>query len=154
MNTGCASINCDEMVAGAAYTFRFKFGGILGLSPSAQAISDAVSNDSNFQSPTASIVHNGIFARDEVLVSFAYAGGGSLVGQAGQEMQNVINNFWTMGVGSSLIFESAQGGVCTTPDCSCCAGSSSVLWLVAIALVGYLAVQMVGLQTIKGWLKR
>lgn len=91
------------MVYGAPYVFHFKYGG-LGLAPDMNAIAQDIAADSNFQSPVAIAESGG------VQVQFIYAGQGSNVGAAAGEMQNVINNRWTMGFVNGLYFVGAEGG--------------------------------------------
>lgn len=136
----CADLNCADMVVGNKYTFFFRFGGYLQSKLDSNAVAAVVSKDSNFQNPSAYEAHCGILdSRASVMaVSFTYNGQGSTVGQAGNEMQQILNNFWLMGFGTSLIFDHAAEGV-VPPCCDCVnvPGGNYLLWLAigAVALV-------------------
>lgn len=116
MSMGCAGLCCQDMIVGQAYTFYFTYGGLLQVAVDPTDIQNAVARDSNFSAPSAVVNKGGLLAKASVSVSFTYQGQGSLVGQAGQEMANIVNNFWTTGVGTSLIFAGSTTGV-AAPDC-------------------------------------
>lgn len=146
----CASLCCQEMVPGQAYTFRFTSGG-LGVPPSSDAVRSTLLGDSNFSNPAVSLSQPHIFGPIVVTVSFTYAGQGSLVGQAGQEMQNVINNFWTTGLGSVVFAGSSVGVDVSTPPCDTSYGW--VFWvaggIAVLVLAGILAPDIFALEKLK-----
>lgn len=109
---GLNAINLNgQMLAGAPYVFHFSWGG-LGIRPEMNAISTQIAADTNFANPVAVQESGG------VQVSFIYNGRGSSVGDAGREMQNVINTFGLMGFINSLNFYAAEGGPATQQTAS------------------------------------
>lgn len=74
-----------QMTQGATYTFHFQASGF-GVIPSPSQVSQAVAADTNFVNVIAASEANGI------KVLFTYNGQGSTLGQAGLEMQNVIQS--------------------------------------------------------------
>lgn len=128
----CADLCCADMVKGQSYTFHFSYAGYLQVPLDPAAVQNTVAKDSNFQSPSAVVSKGGLNAAASVKVSFTYQGCGSLVGQAGQEMQNVINNFWLTGLGTSVVFAGAELGVTLCP----CGNdnSSGVPWWLWVGL--------------------
>lgn len=74
-----------QMVQGQTYTFHFHWPLSLNV-PAPQDVVNSLSGDSNFGSPVAATEQGG------TKVDFIYQGQGSNVGDAGTEMQNVIND--------------------------------------------------------------
>lgn len=134
----CADLCCQDMEQGQIYTFHFRYSGLLQVALDPVAVQKAVAADSNFQNPSAVVDKGGLLADASASVSFTYGGQGSVVGQAGQEMQNVINNFWLTGPGTSLVFSGSELGAAASQ----CAGSSgSIPWWVWLAVgIGVLVV--------------
>lgn len=127
----CASLCCADMVKGQSYTFHFNYSGLLQVALDPVAVQNTVAKDSNFQNPSAVVNKGGMNAAASVKISFIYQGCGSLVGQAGQEMQNVINNFWLTGIGTSVVFAGAELGVTL---CPCGNSDNSVPWWLWVGL--------------------
>lgn len=135
--TGCASINCQPMVKGQAYTFYFGMaaGGIFNASP--QCMGPTIARDSNFLNPVASVTPTGSLKLGAQLsVSFIYNGEGSSVGQAGQEMQNLLNNFWMSAGLSTIVFSGAALGTAPASLCQncCCKATIDFMWIIGILL--------------------
>lgn len=102
--TGLRGIDTDQqMIAGSPYTFYFNYGR-LGLAIDPTSIPGWLSGDSNFGSPLATIKSG--YLSNQVAVSFTYKGKGSTVGNAGLEMQNVLNSHLIV---TKLYFDSADG---------------------------------------------
>lgn len=148
MSQGCAGLCCQDMIQGQAYTFHFNYSGFLQLALNPSSIQNAVAKDGNFSNPSASVNEGGLLKKGTVAVSFTYAGQGSLVGQAGQEMQNVINNFWTTGVGTSLVFDHATTGVAGCSNCCCCGlpDLSTLVWIGAAVVALLLFTDVISLE--------
>lgn len=147
----CADLCCADMVKGQAYTFHFNYAGLLRVALDPVAVQNTVAKDSNFQSPSAAVNSGGLNAAASVKVSFIYQGCGSRVGQAGQEMQNVINNFWLTGIGTSVVFAGAELGVTLCPcggDCN--SGVPWWLWAVlGVAVLVFVAPEIFEFELLK-----
>lgn len=136
MSQGCAGLCCQDMIEGQAYTFHFKYSGWLQVALDTDTATKALQGDSNFAGPSVTVNTGGLLKDGSVAVSFTYAGKGSLVGQAGQEMQNVLNSVWVTGIGTSLVFSGAETGVA-----ACCGdGTGDTNWLMWAIVAGIILI--------------
>jgi hypothetical protein len=98
------------MAPGAQYIFHFTFG-LLGLriNPS-DAAAAVASAGTNFGNVTAALESSGL------RVQFTYNGGSNYsVGNAGNEMQDALNVYAVVGIGTRLVFAFAEGGPANAP---------------------------------------
>ncbi len=94
----------SKMEIGAPYVFHFSNSSWFTISPN--TIGAVIATDSNFGTPVVSPEPGGFQVR------FIYSGRGSAVGDAGIEMQNVIQSHSFNGAGlfDTLYFVAAEGG--------------------------------------------
>jgi len=97
-----------QMVPRAQYIFHFTYGGVLGLRVDPIAMQKALAASTNFAGVSAGIDPSGVH------VQFTYNGGGNYsLGSAANEMQAALNVYSVTGIGTNLVFASADGGPAT-----------------------------------------
>lgn len=150
-SAGCAGLCGQPMAHGQPYTFTFSYTGLLQVQLCNAGVKTILEQDSNFTNVSSVTTVGGIFGSATLAISFTWGGqGNETAGQAGQEMQNTLNNSWTAtGFGTSVIFKGAAIGVNTGVGCNAASNNpfdlSNVLPLLLIGGLIYFAWQA-------GWL--